>query len=171
MATIPDSYENMSTSNRFYGKFRGIVIDNQDPKNLGRLKARVPSVLRDVESGWALPSVPYAGDGVGLFAVPPVGSGVWIEFEVGDVSLPIWSGCWWAEGQIPDDAKPEIVVLKTPAGHRITLDDDGEMVQIEDKSGAKIVMDSSGIEISKGSQKIILTSSSVKVNDGALEIT
>jgi uncharacterized protein involved in type VI secretion and phage assembly len=157
---------------RYYGKYRGIVTDNRDPKNLGRIKARIPEMLGDVETGWALPCSPYAGDGVGLFTVPSPGAGVWIEFEAGDVSRPIWSGCWWGEGQLPNQATPAIKVLKTASGHTIILDDTGgsEKVEITDKNGAKIVMDQSGIEISKGAQKVKLTQRSVAVNDGALEV-
>ena len=156
-----------------YGKYRGIVTDNEDEKTLGRLKARVPEVLGDVETGWALPAVPFAGDGIGLFTVPPPGSGVWIEFEAGDVSRPIWSGCWWGDGQLPNQATPAIRALKTVSGHTITLDDtDGsEKVEVTDKNGAKIVMDQSGVEISKGGQKVKLSQNSVIVNDGALEVT
>jgi len=156
-----------------YGRYRGIVTDNEDEKNLGRLKARVPEVLGNVETGWALPAAPFAGDGVGLFSVPPPGAGVWIEFEAGDVSRPIWSGCWWGDGQLPNQATPAIRVLKTVSGHTITLDDtDGsEKVEVTDKNGAKIVMDQSGVEISKGGQKVKLSQNSVTVNDGALEVT
>lgn len=159
-------------TNRHYGKYRAIVTDNKDPKNLGRIKARVPEVLGDVETGWALPCVPYAGDGSGQYTVPEPGTGVWIEFEAGDVSRPIWSGCWWGENQLPNQATPAIKVLKTASGHTILLDDTGggEKIEITDKNGGKIVMDQSGIEISKGSQKIKLTQSSVTVNDGALEV-
>lgn len=154
----------------FYGKYRGLVTDNEDPNSLGRLKARVPEVLGDVPTGWALPSAPYAGDGIGLFAVPPAGSGVWIEFEAGDVSRPIWSGCWWGDSQVPDQVPPTVVVFKTPTGHTITLDDDGATIEITDAGGARILMDSSGIELSKGGQTIALTQSSVTVNGGALEV-
>ena len=170
------SQKNLSgsqTATRFYGKYRGTVEDNQDPNNRGRLKAQVLGVLTDVVSSWANPSSPFAGDGIGLFTVPPVGAGVWIEFEDGDVSHPIWSGCWWGDGQLPNQATPEIRIIKTVSGHTITLDDTAgsEKVEITDKEGGKIVMDQSGIEISRGSQKINLTTSSVTVNDGALEVT
>ena len=159
-------------TDRHYGKYRGVVTDNEDPKNLGRVKARVPEVLGDVDTGWALPAAPFAGDGIGLFTIPPPDSGIWIEFEAGDVSRPIWSGCWWGDGQLPDQASPSIKVFKTVSGHTITLDDtDGsEKVEIVDKEGAKITMDKSGIEITKGSQKVKLTENSVSINDGALEV-
>src|SRR5204862_2003047 len=71
---------------RHYGKYRGTVSDNQDPLNQGRIKANVPEILGEVDSGWALPCVPYAGDKTGVYTVPPVGAGVWVEFQAGDVS-------------------------------------------------------------------------------------
>ena len=73
-----------SSRTRFYGKHRGLVVSNEDPLMLGRVQARVPSVLGDVVSGWALPCAPFTGDGVGMYAIPPIGAGVWIEFEAGD---------------------------------------------------------------------------------------
>lgn len=157
---------------RYYGKYRGIVTDNQDPKNLGRIKANVPAVLGDIESGWALPCVPYAGNGVGMYTIPPSGAGVWIEFEAGDVSRPIWSGTWWADNELPNQATPDIKVIKTASGHTITLDDTSgsEKVEILEKNGAKIVMNQQGIEVNKGSQKIKLTQDSVTINDTALEV-
>ena len=79
-------------ADRFYGKYRGIVVNNIDPLNLGRLMAMVPEVLGEVPSGWASACAPYAGPQAGLFAVPPIGAGVWIEFEAGDTSRPIWVG-------------------------------------------------------------------------------
>src|SRR5215470_16711070 len=91
------------TGTRHFGKYRGLVVDNQDPKNLARIRAKVPEVLQDVDSGWALPSLPYAGKGSGFYRVPPPGAGVWIEFEAGDPSRPIWTGCWWSDGQVPSD--------------------------------------------------------------------
>ena len=53
----------------------------------------VPAVFGgDKETAWALPSVPYAGNGVGFVFIPPIGTNVWIEFENGDPDTPIWSG-------------------------------------------------------------------------------
>src|SRR3954451_14938145 len=86
-----------------FGKFRGTVSDNQDPRHQGRLKVQVPEVLGTVDSGWALPCVPYAGDKSGVHTVPSVGAGVWVEFEAGDVSRPIWVGCWWGSDKVPED--------------------------------------------------------------------
>lgn len=158
---------------RHYGKYRGQVTDLQDPRKLGRLRARVPEILPDQDTGWAVPAVPYSGDGVGLFAIPPVGAGVWIEFEAGDISRPIWSGCWWSQNQVPNQATPDMKVIKTTSGHTITLDDTSgsEKVVITDKNGSKIVMDQSGVEISSGGHSVKMTQTSVSINDGALEVT
>lgn len=81
-----------ATDARLFGKYRGVVVDSQDPQGRGRLTARVPAVLGDVVSGWASPCVPYTGADAGSLIVPPPGTTVWIEFEAGDISLPIYSG-------------------------------------------------------------------------------
>jgi len=39
--------------------------------------------------------------GVGLFFLPPKGANVWVEFEGGDPDYPIWSGCFWSDGEVP----------------------------------------------------------------------
>jgi uncharacterized protein involved in type VI secretion and phage assembly len=162
----------MNGRSSFYGKYRGVVTDNADPNSLARIRARVPEVYGEEESGWAMPCVPYAGDGVGLFLIPPVDASVWIEFEHGDPDYPVWTGCFWATGEVP--AKPASAdkkVLKTNAG-TITLDDtQGSMsITIETPDKLKIKMDSQGIEISNGAEKIMVSQSSVSVNDGALEV-
>ena len=69
-----------------------------------RIKAKVPAVLGETDTGWCMPCVPYAGPGVGIAFLPEKGSGVWIEFEGGDVSYPIWVGGYWREGEVPSDA-------------------------------------------------------------------
>jgi uncharacterized protein involved in type VI secretion and phage assembly len=129
---------------RFYGKYRGVVTDNQDPDNLGRIKARVPEVLVDEETGWAVPAAAYAGDGVGLYAVPAQDAGVWIEFEAGDLSRPIWTGCWWGGQQLPADqggaaATPALKILRTDQGLMVALDDDGQTVTVSDADGSNLV--------------------------------
>jgi uncharacterized protein involved in type VI secretion and phage assembly len=156
----------------FYGKYRGIVTDNDDPNGLGRVRVKAQDVLGDQESGWALPALPYAGNNVGLYLIPPVDAFVWVEFEHGDPDYPIWTGCFWGQSDtVPGDG-PDKKVLQTDTG-TITIDDtDGESsITIETTDGLKIVMDSNGIEISNGDNKILLSAESVSVNDGALEVT
>ena len=162
----------MNGQRPFYGKFRGVVSDNADPNNLGRIKAKVSDVYGEEESGWAMPAVPYAGKSVGLFLIPPTDALVWIEFEHGDPDYPIWSGCFWADNEVPvSPASADKKVLKTGAG-TITLDDTegSTSITIETTNSLKLKMDQQGIEISNGSQKIMISSSSVSVDDGALEV-
>ena len=163
----------MNGEGHFYGKFRGVVSDNGDPSNLGRIRAKVADVFGEEASGWAMPSVPYAGSQVGLFLIPPTNASVWIEFEHGNPDYPIWTGCFWAENEVPvSPASADKKVLKTGAG-TITLDDTqgSNSVTIETTNNLKIKLDQQGIEISNGSQKIMISTSSVSVNDGALEVS
>jgi len=98
---------------KFWGKYRGIVIDNLDPLMLGRLQAEVPAV-KVTEANWAMPCAPYAGPLVGFYAVPPTGANVWIEYEGGDPNHPIWTGGFWAEGEMPlEPVVPTNHVMKT----------------------------------------------------------
>jgi uncharacterized protein involved in type VI secretion and phage assembly len=129
---------------RHYGKYRGLVTDNQDPRKLGRVKARVPEVLDNVDSGWALPCAPYAGNKTGAFTVPPPGAGVWIEFEAGDVSRPLWSGCWWSGGNLPTDeggaeATPDVKILRSEQGLMLALHDDSQVIALSDANGTNLV--------------------------------
>jgi uncharacterized protein involved in type VI secretion and phage assembly len=155
--------------NRFFGKYRGCVTE-VDPTTL-RIKAKVPSVLAGQATGWCEPCVPYAGNGVGMAFLPEVGSGVWIEFEGGDVSYPIWVGCYWRDGELPSAATPAVKTIVTKSGHKILLDDDAESITISDPNNNTITLDSSGINLQRGSSSIAISDSEVNVNDGALEVT
>jgi uncharacterized protein involved in type VI secretion and phage assembly len=153
---------------RFYGKYRGTVID-VDPSTL-RIKAQVPAVLASQPTGWCSHCVPYAGPDVGILFLPEIGSGVWIEFEGGDVSYPIWTGCYWRSGEMPSDAAPGVKTIVTKAGHKILLNDDAGSITISDPNGNTVTLDSSGISISHGGNSVAINDSEVNVNDGALEV-
>lgn len=164
-------------SNQFYGKYRGTVTDIKDPLMTFRVRAKVPDVMGDLESGWAMPCVPFGGSGMGFFALPKVGAGVWIEFEHGDPDYPIWSGCWFGSlAEVPPLllAPPyKKVMLKTEGGHSILLDDTPGVggITLETSGGQKIVMNSLGIEIDNGSGgKIKMTGPQISINNGALEV-
>jgi len=144
---------------RYFGKYRGTVSDNADTTSRARLKVRVPAVLGDVEL-WAMPCVPYAGPQVGFHAVPPSGAGVWVEFEGGDPSFPIWTGCFWADGELPSTAAPGIKLWKTDAV-TITLDDDAEEMIAENKAkstltlGQDVIAESGSSTLTVGSDGVV----------------
>jgi uncharacterized protein involved in type VI secretion and phage assembly len=165
-------------STPFWGKYRGVVSDNADPLRIGRVRAKVPDVYGDDESGWAMPAAPFGGAGSGTFAIPPTGAGVWLEFEHGDPDYPVWSGCWWGSAA---DMPPKLllsptdqVMVVTPGGNTLTLSDVPGVggVTLETADGAKISMTSVGIEIANGQgASIKLTGPMVSVNSGALDVT
>lgn len=164
-------------NNKFYGKFRGIVTDINDPLNIGRLKAKVPDVMGEQDSGWAMPCVPYGGSNMGFFALPVVGAGVWIEFEQGDTEYPIWSGCWWGTlNELPSILLAPVpykkMLIKTEGGNTIILDDTPTGgISLETSNGQKFVMDATGIEINNGKgASIKMTGPKVTINDDALDI-
>ena len=188
-----------SVENKYYGKYRGTVTNNKDKKKLGRIKAKVPDLLKDKETGWAFPCLPYGGtNDTGLFVIPEEGSNVWIEFEAGNLSYPIWSGTWWAEpsgkSETPSESQnipPDVKVLKTKSGHRIEMHDkegqekiiitnkDGSIIKmdstgtaISSDSGKSLVkLDSQGITLSRGAKSVKITDSSVTINGISLEVT
>lgn len=179
---------------RFYGKYRGFVVDNADPEKLGRLKVTVPSVLGlEVVTGWASPCTPYGGDvNQGFLFIPENESGVWIEFEEGDLEFPIWVGSFWSkpdgnseipkpngadgveEGEVQNPVTRK--TIKTLKGHCIQLEDkDGEemitIVQVSSDTQRNVItMNADGVTIlqvidDENSNKVEMTASGIKLTD------
>jgi uncharacterized protein involved in type VI secretion and phage assembly len=169
----PEDFPASQTA-RFYGKYRALVSDNQDPSNLGRIKARVPEILGDVATGWALPALPYSGDGVGIYTIPAPDAGVWIEFEAGDVSRPIWTGCWWGDNQLPKDetgasTTPQKKIVRTEEGLLLAFDDGGKTIALSDANGnnlLKIETQSGEITVQAGS-KVVVEAPQIELVKGA----
>jgi len=150
---------------RFYGKYRGQVVDNQDPDHLGRLQALVPEVLGDIVSGWAVPCAPYAGPQAGFFAVPSPGAGVWIEFEAGDTSRPIWVGGWWGTAEVPMQpagvlSEPTTKILRSDSGLIMALNDEAQTITMADAAGGNqvVVNVTAGTVTLKGAMRVVLES-------------
>ena len=154
------------TRERMLGKYRGIVFNNLDPERRGRLQATVPEVLGEIPTGWATPCAPYAGPGGGFFSVPPLGAGVWIEFEAGDVSRPIWTGCYWGVGEppmAPPASAPGQITTKiwrSDFGLSVVLDDALQTITLSDALGTnQVILDvKTGTVTVKGLARIVLES-------------
>lgn len=129
--------------NRYFGKYRGTVTDNSDQTSRGRVKVKVPAVLGDLEV-WALPCLPYTGDGVGTYTVPEPDAGVWVEFEGGDPSFPIWTGGFWANDELPQNEQgtpttPSLKIIRSKEGMMVTMDDDAQVLTLSDENGDNIM--------------------------------
>ncbi|MBN8923574.1 MAG: baseplate assembly protein [Rhodanobacter sp.] len=167
--------------NRFYGKYRGTVIQNVDPEQRGRIQAMVPDVSGLLPSSWAMPCVPFAGKQSGVYVVPQIGAGVWIEFEQGDPDYPVWTGGYWGSAaEVPvlalagNPASPS-VVLQTGLQNLISISDvPGPTggILLKSASGAMVMINDTGITISNGKgATIVLAGPTVTINNGALAVT
>ena len=167
-------------SKRFYGKYRGTVINNIDPLLIGRLQVMVPDVSSFVPTSWAMPCVPIAGIQNGTYAVPIISSGVWVEFEQGNPDYPIWSGCFWGTmAEVPAMSKlvPPLVpsfTFQTPLQNGILISDmPGPTggIMLKSTTGAMIIVNDTGIYIQNGKgASIIMVGPSVTINQGAMVI-
>ena len=170
----------MTEKTRHYGKFRGVVINNLDPMQMGRIQVQVPDVLGPALSSWAMPCVPFAGIQSGVFVQPQIGAGVWVEFEQGDADYPIWVGGFWgAAGEIPALALAGLpispsIVLQTGNQNTLMISDlPGPTggILLKTMTGAMISISEIGITISNGQgATIMLTGPTVNINNGALTV-
>lgn len=166
---------------RYYGKYRGTVVQNVDPEQRGRILALVPDVSGLLPSSWALPCVPFAGKQSGVYVVPQIGAGVWIEFEQGDPDYPIWVGGFWGvAAEVPvlalagNPASPS-VVLQSGLQNTISISDlPGPTggILLQSVTGALISINEIGITLSNGQgATVVLAGPTVTVNSGALVVT
>jgi len=166
--------------NNYYGKYRGIVMENIDPMQMGRLMVQIPDVSNVIPSTWAMPCVPFAGIQSGFFAVPEIGSGVWIEFEQGNPDYPIWVGCYWASAaDVPalalaaPPALQQVVIQTTEQNTLLISDVPGPTggIMLKTSAGAFISISDIGITISNGQGATIsMTGPAVTINEGAMEV-
>jgi len=129
---------------KFYGKYRGTVVQNIDPEFRARIMCIVPDVLGLVPSSWCEVSAPLAGPTglpMGAYMVPPIGAGVWVEFEQGDPGKPIWSGCRFGVGDIPPLALAGLpvspnIVLQTAGQNTLMISDTPAKIQYREIQGS-----------------------------------
>ncbi len=163
---------------RYFGKYRGTVFNNIDPMQMGRIQVIVPDVSSISPSSWAMPCLPVGGIQMGVFAVPIIGAGVWVEFEHGDPDYPIWTGCYWGSAaEVPSTAllsPPPVpaITLQTPLQNSIIISDNPAIgITIKTTTGAMIMINDLGITISNGKKAILtMIGTVVDINAGALTI-
>jgi len=165
---------------KYYGKYRGTVVNNLDPMQIGRLQVIVPDVSNVMLSSWAMPCVPVAGMQTGMFTVPIIGSAVWIEFEQGDPDYAIWVGCFWGTAaEVPALARAvppatPAFTLQTPLQNGLVISDvPGPTggILMKTASGAMISVSDVGINITNGrGATISMVGNAVDINLGALTV-
>lgn len=170
----------MSSENKFYGKYRGTVVNNIDPLMIGRITTIVPDISNVIPLTWAMPCVPVAGIQTGTFAVPPIGAGVWVEFEHGDPDYPIWTGCFWGSAaEVPalsllSPPPVSSFTFQTTLQNGITVNDvPGPTggIMLKSMTGATIIVNDTGIYIQNGKgASIVMVGPSVTINNGAMTI-
>lgn len=163
---------------QYFGKYRGTVVNNIDPMQIGRLILYVPDVFGRASSNWAMPCVPFAGLQSGFYAVPPIGANVWVEFEKGNSGSPVWVGGFWSSAaQVPVSGLTgfpggQTVVIQTPGQNELVLSDASGPaggVLLRTENGAVISVNDDGITISNGKgATIVLSGPEVIVNQKAL---
>jgi type VI secretion system (T6SS) baseplate-like injector VgrG len=185
----------MRESSKYYGVYRGTVVNNIDPLQIGRIMAIVPDVSSITPTTWAMPCVPIAGKQMGSFMVPQIGAGVWLQFEAGDPDRPVWTGGWWGNlAEVPPAAfaPPPIppgqtIVLQTTLQHSVIISDSVPIpmqvpvpapappgtggIVLRSPTGAMIVVNDTGIYINNGKgASIDMIGPSVMINKAALVV-
>ena len=170
----------MAASQRYFGKYRGTVFNNVDPMQIGRVQVSVPDVTGLTPSSWAMPCVPFAGKQSGMFVVPQVGAGVWVEFEGGDSSYPIWVGGFWGSvAEMPVMAIASVpaspsIVLQTGGGNMLVISDlpgpTGGLM-LKTAGGAMLQISDVGITLSNSQASITMTGPTIALNGEALTVT
>lgn len=170
----------MSEKKQYFGKYRGTVISNIDPMQTGRLMVQVPDVLGLATSSWAMPCFPVTGKQMGFWAIPQIGTGVWVEFEQGNPDFPIWTGCWYGSAA----EVPALALATQPPLSSIFMQTAGQVtfqmsdlpgpaggILLKTATGAMIMVNDVGITISNGKgATLILTGPTVTINNGALVV-
>ncbi len=146
---------------RYYGTYRGTVVDNNDPKGLNRLRINVPSVHgKDSPNKFALPKGIYAGSGRGTIALPEKGDNIWVTFEGGDVRFPIWE--YGFPKEKIEGAGPDVDIFQTGGGHRIEVDNINNSMTLKIKDGKTLNINKLGIVLGVSTEPAALADTLVK---------
>ena len=170
----------MNEGQKYYGKYRGTVLNNIDPLQIGRLMVQVPDVGGLIPSSWAMPCFPVTGKQMGAYMIPQIGSGVWVEFEQGNPDYPIWSGCWYGlVAEVPalalagNPVSPSIVFQTSLQNCLVISDLPGPTggIMLKSTTGATLIVNDTGIYIQNGKGAMLtMIGPTVTINNGAITV-
>jgi phage protein D len=156
----------------FFGVVSAEVTRNVDEEGLGRVKVKFPWYSDENESAWARCVAPMSGDGIGAYFLPDVGDEVLVAFVQGNFDDPMVLGGLWNGKRRPPagnaDGLNRLRLIKTKAGHTITLDDTKEKakVQIQSSSGLTVTLDDTksapGITLEGGGRRMVMSNGKVE---------
>jgi uncharacterized protein involved in type VI secretion and phage assembly len=132
---------------RHFGLYGGLVTDNEDPEERGRVKLQLPWIADDYVTEWAVVSQIYAGDGFGAYWIPELEDQVLLAFLGGRLERPIVIGALYSEGEVPHAARgggADPKYFRTKAGHMLLMEDGtGRKIELVDSTGNnKVLIDS-----------------------------
>jgi uncharacterized protein involved in type VI secretion and phage assembly len=134
---------------KVYGVVRGIVTDNKDPDELGRVKLKFPWLGEDVESFWSRVASLGAGPDAGAVFIPEVNDEVLVAFEHGDVRSAYVLGGLWSKTDKPplgdglfDQGKVKRNGFVSRKGHKFVFFEDSS------KSGIALITSDGKIKVS-----------------------
>lgn len=165
---------------KFFGKYRGTVLQNLDPMQLGRIQVIVPDVSGLLPTSWAMPCFPITGKQMGAYWVPQIGSGVWVEFEQGNPDYPIWVGGFFGRAaELPtlalagNPVSPSILLQTSLQNTLVISDLPGPTggIMLKSTTGASLIVNDTGIYIQNGKgASITLVGPTTTINSGALTV-
>ena len=125
-------FHGLEAIGKYYSSYRGYVVDNNDPDNMGRIQVLIPSITNDQKhTKWAWPKNQFAGNNYGMQVLPQIGDLVWVEFENGNARFPLWIHGHFGQTEKPEEfVTPQVYGFKTPKGQIIVIDDRDDVEKI-----------------------------------------
>ncbi len=178
--SLLDLVGDRGTDSKINGVVVGIVTNNKDPEDLGRVRVKFPWLSNEDESNWARIGSLMAGKERGIFILPEIDDEVLVVFEHGGINMPYVIGSLWNGKDAPpetnSDGKNNIIMMKSRSGHVIRIDDTGgkEKIEIIDKTEKNLIsidtkdnkisiMSDKDIEISAPNGKITIDAMDIEI--------
>lgn len=166
---------------------------HDDPDGEQRVMVRLPVISNEEQGVWARIATPDAGDSRGIFFRPELDDEVIVGFLNGNPNDPIILGMLHSSAKpspidpteennekgfvtrsemkfIFDDDKKS-VILETPAGKKITVDEDAGIIQLEDENSNVVTLNSDGINIESAMDLTITAVGDVTIEGTNITLT